>query len=476
MDAKDILRLPKTPFSANSEKKPRPQKDSQRKPDGISREVYALTGGLAPLMPTIDPAHLKRKSQIDKEKVTWQWLSFTSSARKDDLKLYHWVRVVNGVPPTGDYSFAKYNKSVEVVKYTDEEYEKHLTDPVVTTQSRCLASSKYKSDWKFYKFPCFNVVNPFVNIMWTKEETDHLFELCEQFDLRFIIIADRFPSSRSVEDLKNRYYSVSRAIVIARAPSPADVSENPLVKEPYNARRETERKRALSMILSQTKQQERKDAEVLAEAKRITESRMIQKTAEEPEMPMTSTANPEFSEKTPVELSLPSNPALQTAAVPPNSTEDVTSTPSSLRMLRVFLRTHALDKMVQAASSSAGLRTVKRIEEILENVQVNVKPKVPTKNVCAEHLELRREILTLLNLRKQLQNKEPDATSHYDNSYTETPSTPKPTPRAGDQDRLFVPDSTSFGGERVGKRDKRKAPGRFSDAPSSPPQTKRARK
>lgn len=75
--------------------------------------------------------------------VAWQWLPFTNSARKDDLKLYHWVssfltypwnaidiehlllsrmhhgfliyiysqvRVVNGVPPTGDYSFAKYNK------------------------------------------------------------------------------------------------------------------------------------------------------------------------------------------------------------------------------------------------------------------------------------------------------------------------------------------------------------------------------
>lgn len=73
--------------------------------------------------------------------VTWQWLPFTNSARKDDLNLYHWVshstrwiitcdyfwacklllfnvyvsllvqvRIVNGVLPTGDYSFAKYNK------------------------------------------------------------------------------------------------------------------------------------------------------------------------------------------------------------------------------------------------------------------------------------------------------------------------------------------------------------------------------
>lgn len=131
--------------------------------------------------------------------------------------------------------------------------------------------------------------------MWTKEETDQLFELCERFDLRFIVIADRFPSSRTVEELKDRYYggnlsfcwlslvacclygfplfifyfisnysliefqicsvycrhcmnsssgtflitiddfntfyrAVSRAILIARAPSPADVSGHPLVK------------------------------------------------------------------------------------------------------------------------------------------------------------------------------------------------------------------------------------------------------
>lgn len=41
MDAKDILGLPKTPLSLPQEKKSRPQKDSQRKPDGISREVFS---------------------------------------------------------------------------------------------------------------------------------------------------------------------------------------------------------------------------------------------------------------------------------------------------------------------------------------------------------------------------------------------------------------------------------------------------
>ncbi|MFS7942358.1 putative transcription factor MYB-HB-like family [Helianthus anomalus] len=446
MDAKDILGLPKISLPIPQEKKSRPQKDSQRKPDGISREVYALTGGVAPLMPSVDVNQLKKRHQPENEKITWEWLSFTNSARKDDLKLYHWVRVVNGAPPTGDYSFAKYNKSVDVIKYTDEEYEKHLTDP-----------------------------------SWTKEETDELFDLCERFDLRFVVITDRFSSSRSVEELKNRYYSVSRAILIARAPSPADVSSHPLVKEPYNISQEIERKRALSMVLSQTKHQERKDAEVLSEAKKIMESRMAAKAAQDAELAVASNASPERMEKTTalVDTASPSNIQATSGVAPLMSmAENAAAAAASLRAMRVYLRTYALDKMVQAASSSAGLRTIKRVEQFLQELKVNLKPKVPTKAVCAEHLELRKEILTLLNLQKLLQNKE-EGSSYRESSYTETPDTPKRLQRGIDQDRTFVPDSVSFGGistERVGKRDqKRKGPGR--EAPSSPANSnKRPRK
>ncbi|XP_022728293.1 SWR1-complex protein 4-like isoform X3 [Durio zibethinus] len=366
----------------------------------VSREVYALTGGLAPLMPSIEVSQLKRRPPSD-EKITWQWLPFTSSARKDDLQLYHWARVVNGVPPTGDYSFAKYNKSVDVIRYTDEEYEKYLTDPT-----------------------------------WTKEETDQLFDFCERFDLRFIIIADRFPTSRTVEELKDRYYSVSRAILIARAPSPGEVAGHPLVKEPYNVSQETERKRALSMVLSQTKHQERKDAEVIAEAKRIAESRMAAQGVEEPDLPVTSDIGPENAEKAigHGDTISPSNVHVPSAAVAPSTSilADNTSTLASLRM-------------------------------------VNLKPKVPTKAVCAEHLELRKEILTLLNLQKQLQYKEAEGSSFRDGSYGDMPGTPKRSLRAADQDRTFVPDTISFGGERVGKREqKRKGPGRVAETPSSP--------
>ena len=41
MDAKDILGLPKNTLHIPQEKKPRAQKDAQRKRDGISREVMS---------------------------------------------------------------------------------------------------------------------------------------------------------------------------------------------------------------------------------------------------------------------------------------------------------------------------------------------------------------------------------------------------------------------------------------------------
>ncbi|GAB4830612.1 hypothetical protein Ancab_020378 [Ancistrocladus abbreviatus] len=66
-----------------------------------------LLGGVAPLMPSIDVAQLKKPSPSD-EKVTWLWLSCSNSAQKDYLQLYHWLRVVNGIPPGGNYPLANH--------------------------------------------------------------------------------------------------------------------------------------------------------------------------------------------------------------------------------------------------------------------------------------------------------------------------------------------------------------------------------
>lgn len=40
----------------------------------------------------------------------------------------------------------------------------------------------------------------------------------------------------------------------------------------------------------------------------------------------------------------------------------------------MYLRSYALDQMVQAASSSAGLRTIKRVEQLMQDLGVCLPP------------------------------------------------------------------------------------------------------
>lgn len=48
---------------------------------------------------------------------------------------------------------------------------------------------------------------------WSRDETDHLIDLAKRFDLRFVIMADRYDTEkfgkRSVEDIKDRYYKIA---------------------------------------------------------------------------------------------------------------------------------------------------------------------------------------------------------------------------------------------------------------------------
>jgi DNA methyltransferase 1-associated protein 1 len=74
-----------------------------------------------------------------------------------------------------DYQFARFNKRITMLEYTNEQYTKYFNN----------------------------------DTNWTKEETDQLWRLCKEFDLRFIVIADRFEGNKTIEDLKERYYTVS---------------------------------------------------------------------------------------------------------------------------------------------------------------------------------------------------------------------------------------------------------------------------
>lgn len=75
----------------------------------------------------------------------WEWVSFRNAARNDDLKLFHWQKV--GVEVV-EYPYAAFNVRLERIEYTEEEYEKHLKDPLWTMVS--YASSVLR-DYPWYR-------------------------------------------------------------------------------------------------------------------------------------------------------------------------------------------------------------------------------------------------------------------------------------------------------------------------------------
>lgn len=132
----------------------------------VNREVYALVGGIPQVTPSEKASDILKKEKIMKKKCDpWIWTPFTNQGRTDGYKFNHWTKKKE---TSENYYFAKFNKKIDLpVKYSSEEYENLLKD---------------------------------LDKDWTKEETDHLWRLCERFDLRFVVIADRFSEPIDLEE------------------------------------------------------------------------------------------------------------------------------------------------------------------------------------------------------------------------------------------------------------------------------------
>mmetsp|Transcript_26226 Transcript_26226/g.67449 ORF Transcript_26226/g.67449 Transcript_26226/m.67449 type:complete len:327 (-) Transcript_26226:546-1526(-) len=251
-DVKDILGVPQK-GDQQGNKPAKPVEEKAVRPKWMSREAFALLDDSHPIMPSafghaIGPLALKNKPKgSSRGRVTWQWQEFANQARTDGLKLSHWVKCFKDASGRmrpayeGDYPFVKFDKKAELIIYTDEEYNNLLA-----------------------------AMDP----RWSRAETDYLMDLCVQFDLRFNVIADRYQFQggprRSMEDMKARYYSLARALLIAREGGEEMVANSDIVKNPYNHAHEMDRKRQLALAWARgTGMENPEDARVLEEANSI---------------------------------------------------------------------------------------------------------------------------------------------------------------------------------------------------------------
>ncbi|CAN6655291.1 SWR1-complex protein 4 [Trichomonascus vanleenenianus] len=153
-DVRDMLDLPKQ--AAPRPPPPKKRKVALPKREGMSRELIQLLGENTP--PAVVQHHFKSKPdwRSTAKVAPWKWTPFTNGAREDGLVLHHWVRGSER-DEDGDYAFAKYNTKVDVPEVKQEDYDKKFKD----------------EDWSF-------------------EETKYLFDLCREYDLRWLVVHDRY--------------------------------------------------------------------------------------------------------------------------------------------------------------------------------------------------------------------------------------------------------------------------------------------
>ncbi|KAK9905816.1 hypothetical protein WJX75_006806 [Coccomyxa subellipsoidea] len=394
-DVRDILGVPRGGASAEKPDAPTKPKERMQRPAGMSREAFALLGGSHPIVPSVLTEELRKKEDLKglkqkrkssaKGQVTWRWQPFHNPARKDDLKLEHWVKCYKDpagkVRPAdeGEYSFAKYNKKMMVYNYDEEEW----TNVVPADQD------------------------------WSREETDYLISMCEQFDLRFLVIADRyeFPGSkpRSCEDLKARYYAVARALAIAREGSEEGIANHTIVKHPFNAQHERDRKRAIEMLLARTALQDAEENTVL-EAAAVIEAAQRQEAA----------ARKAAAQPPPRPAHVPAQAPpvpVPNVVVPPAVSEvpiagtsslfDMEVTPMWPAKAGVYVRGAQTREtgQVQLNRIAGGARVQKMVEQLLVEVGVTASPEMPTRETCGAWLMLRMEVIALQEAKKRLQNR-----------------------------------------------------------------------
>ncbi|KAI1438494.1 hypothetical protein GGR50DRAFT_435353 [Xylaria sp. CBS 124048] len=288
-DIRDVLNLPADGAGSRPAKK---QKTNASRPNlkGLAREVQSLGGDNPIAIVPEMPAFKKRRFGSRKPAARWKMAPFYNSARDDRLLLLrHWRKETedlsrapsqpqsDGKTPQEneanadnkdnemeDSSFAKFNVRVDVPQYSDDQYNSNLT-----------------------------------NDDWTKDETDYLFGLAKDFDLRWPLIWDRYEyapklpgsakqeeayvidpntamvparKSRSMEDLKKRYYEVAAKMMAVQKPvqymTQAEFSLHETMAN-FNPVTEMQRKKFAQDALSRSPDEAREEEQLLIEVRRI---------------------------------------------------------------------------------------------------------------------------------------------------------------------------------------------------------------
>ncbi|XP_050541336.1 DNA methyltransferase 1-associated protein 1 [Daktulosphaira vitifoliae] len=339
-----------------------------RRPEGMAREVFALLYNdkkdIPPVIETeTGPTYKLQKARLGMRRVRpWIWTPFVNPAREDKVAFYHWRRVAD---EGKEYPFAKFNKKIEILKYTETEYKENL-------QSES----------------------------WSREETDRLFDMCQRFDLRFIVIQGRWnygeyenTIKRTTEDLKDRYYSVCNTLTKIRG---GNVNETKM----YDADHETRRKQQLERLYNRTPKQIEEEQILIQEQRKIEarkrerdrKTQDLQKLISAVDKQNESRKSLKSDKKTPHHRKrLPVT--VRPTRVDPNNFEATTIKFPDIKNSGVSTRSQRMK-----IPANVSQKKVKNVEQALQSLKIKLNP-IPTEDICQNYNDLRNEIVLLNELK-----------------------------------------------------------------------------
>lgn len=399
-DVRDILELerPVTPELTkeallNSKKRTVERKIVAKRPEGMHREVFALlyndNKDAPPLLPTDTVSGYKKtKARLGMKKVRhWEWAPFINPARTDGAVFHHWKRVSD---EQREYPFAKLNKQLDIPTYTLNEYNAHLK----TTK-------------------------------WTKQQTDHLFDLAKRFDVRFIVMCDRWERAnygiKSVEDLKERYYEVVGILNKVRNSNGQGGSEKKVYV--FDAEHERRRKEQLKKLFDRTPKQVEEEQQLLNELKKIEARKKERERKTQDLQKLISQADQQQTEHHQKEQQQHHHPH-QTHGNQ-NTSHKKQDKKLNKKKIQQQPRTSKVDSVVSAVESAGikftelrgtgvslrsqkmklpanvGQKKAKALEQALQEFKVDPNPP-PIEEICVAFNELRSDMVLLCELRTAL--------------------------------------------------------------------------
>jgi len=373
-DVRDILELDQggapeyvTKASLLSDKKKKVVKKdaSVKRPEGMARELWGLVhndsryqADAPPIIPSDSKQGYKQmKAKIGSSKVRpWKWMPFTNPARKDGAIFHHWGRVAD---EGKDYPFARFNKTVDIPVFSDLEYQQHLHDE-----------------------------------NWTRQETDHLFDLCKRFEVRFIVVHDRWDKDKyrhhSVEDLKERYYNVVNLLSKVRAPQGAE----PKVKA-FDAEHERRRKLQLTKLFDRSQEMVEEEEFLMAELKKIELRKKEREKKQQDLQKLITAADSNIDSRKQERKNTKKKIQARELKMKDNG---VAPEPGGIKFPDFKASGTSLRSQRSKLPATVGQKKSKAIEQVLEELGLEANP-MPTEEITTAFNTLRQDIVLLYELK-----------------------------------------------------------------------------